>query len=156
MENQEDSTGNYAIFLGNWGDRGSALNRGSEIIARRQAHDQQVLKNPAHVIVLCEANHVVEEMLRRPKRRRSEPSSYEEDEEDDEDPAAVAAKRPSVKPKSEDIQFPKGKRHGSALSERAKQVHHVVRGTETIRHHCSLEQKKLSPKASHVCTLNLS
>jgi hypothetical protein len=63
--NEEPEVGNFGLFVGNWGLRGTlADNRQKQL--RRDTHDRQILKSPAQVIVLCEATAAVEDLLKRP------------------------------------------------------------------------------------------
>ena len=55
--------GNCGLFLGNWGERGTVQNSEYKM-KRRQAHDRQIMKGPAQIIVLLEANAAVADLLR--------------------------------------------------------------------------------------------
>ena len=66
--------GNCGLFLGNWGERGTVQNSEYKI-KRRQAHDRQIMKGPAQIIVLLEANTAVADLLRRPPVQGSPPST---------------------------------------------------------------------------------
>ena len=57
--------GDCGVYLGNWGGRGTVQNSEYKI-KRRQAHDRQIMKGPAQIIVLLEANTAVADLLRRP------------------------------------------------------------------------------------------
>ena len=62
--NSEHEVGNFGLFSGNWGDRGTVV--AGRQVRRRAVHDQALKANPAHNIVLCEATAGVEEVLTTP------------------------------------------------------------------------------------------
>ena len=63
--NSEPEVGNFGLFFGNWGMRGT--NSSQEVRRARQIrHDRQIKKSPAHILVLVEASAAVEDLLRRP------------------------------------------------------------------------------------------
>ena len=59
--------GNCGLFLGNWGER-ATLQDSEAKKKRREAHDRQIMKGPAQMIVLLEANAAVADLLRRDAR----------------------------------------------------------------------------------------
>jgi hypothetical protein len=62
--NEEPEVGNFGLFVGNWGLRGTlGDNRQKQL--RRDTHDRQILKSPAQVIVLCEATAAVGDLLQK-------------------------------------------------------------------------------------------
>lgn len=63
--NAEPEVGNFGLFVGNWGARCSMANDARKR-ANRDRHDRQILKSPAQVLVLCEANEQVEGLLKQP------------------------------------------------------------------------------------------
>ena len=124
-QNAYPNYGNMGFFLGNWGDRGTLLGTQAQQ-ARRKVHDEQVLKHPAHIIILCEANKTVEDLLRDPsKSRRQEDQDEQEAEEDNDEQNASAA----VAAEAYDS-GPMRKREGQALNTRDRAPHFVQRGKE--------------------------
>ena len=71
--NSDHEVGNFGIYLGNWGERGSVNEAGKR--RRRQVHDLQLLKCPAAVVVLCETIGAVLELLRSPAVRPTAPDA---------------------------------------------------------------------------------
>ena len=63
--NEEPEVGNFGLFSGNWGIRGTLADEKQKQL-RRDTHDRQILKSPAQVIVLCEATAAVEALLQKP------------------------------------------------------------------------------------------
>ena len=63
--NDEAEVGNFGLFCGNWGVRGTLANARF----RREIMDRQITRSPGQVIVLCEANADTEELLRQPRSR---------------------------------------------------------------------------------------
>ena len=63
--NSEPEVGNFGLFFGNWGLRGTL---GGASVQRRRTtiEDRQILKNPGQVLILAEATRHVEELLRQP------------------------------------------------------------------------------------------
>ena len=62
--NEEPEVGDFGLFVGNWGLRGTlGDNRQKQL--RRDTHDRQILKSPAQVIVLCEATAAVGDLLQK-------------------------------------------------------------------------------------------
>ena len=59
--NAEPEVGNFGLFLGNWGNRGSVSKNAGR--SKRERHDKQILRNLAQVTVLCEASPAVETLL---------------------------------------------------------------------------------------------
>ena len=61
--NAEPEVGNVGFFCGNWGQRGSIA---GDLFKkkRREAHDRQIMRCPAQVVILCEASAKVEEVLK--------------------------------------------------------------------------------------------
>ena len=57
--------GNFGLFCGNWGQRGT-LGGDARKRQRKKIHDRQILRSPAQVVVLCEATAEVEELLKQP------------------------------------------------------------------------------------------
>ena len=57
--------GNFGLYVGNWGLRGSLKSKES---AKKRAaiHDRQIMGNPGQVLVLAEASATVEELLKLP------------------------------------------------------------------------------------------
>ncbi len=55
--------GNIGIFFGNWGERAADHTKNSKSRHQQQIQDLQILKNPAQVCILCEANRAVAELL---------------------------------------------------------------------------------------------
>ena len=62
--NKEPEVGNFGLHFGNWGCRGRQTDAVSK--RRQKTHDDQIMKSPAQVIVLCEATEYVADMLREP------------------------------------------------------------------------------------------
>ena len=58
--NEEPEVGNFGLFCGNWGKRGSAANELCE------KSDQQIRKCPVQVLVLAETTESMKEMLQLP------------------------------------------------------------------------------------------
>ena len=63
--NNEPEVGNCGIYFGNWGARGTVADK-KEKKLRQAAHDHQIMRNPGHIIILCEANAAVEALLKQP------------------------------------------------------------------------------------------
>ena len=61
--NSDNEVGNFGLYFGNWGTRGSFLSSDKEKGQRRDVQDRQILKSPAQIIILCEANEKVLELL---------------------------------------------------------------------------------------------
>ena len=59
--------GNFGLFFGNWGMRGTVLGPGEQN-KRRDTQDRQILKCPAMVLVLVEASRKIEDLLRQPPK----------------------------------------------------------------------------------------
>lgn len=67
--NDEFERGNINLFFGNWGNRGTVQKKCSQTVQeRRRRHDRQILKAPCMIIMLCEANQAVVEMLKDPSK----------------------------------------------------------------------------------------
>ena len=62
--NSEPEVGNFGLFFGNWGLRGTLGDRTQRL--RREAMDRQILKNPAQVVVVVEASKELEALLQDP------------------------------------------------------------------------------------------
>ena len=62
--NDEWEVGNFGIFFGKWGCRTNALTAKAEAQDRTRVQDKQILKCPAHMMVLCEATEEIEDMLK--------------------------------------------------------------------------------------------
>jgi len=63
--NDEPEVGNFGLFFGNWGLRGTCGGKQVQK-ARRVKQDRQILKNPAQVLVVAEASVQLEGLLRQP------------------------------------------------------------------------------------------
>ena len=73
--NNEPEVGNIGIFCGNWGTRAS-LDCGDDVGVRRSRRsDRQIMRCPAPVLILQEANEDVEEVLKNPAVAAEEPGS---------------------------------------------------------------------------------
>ena len=64
--NKEREVGNCGLYLGNWGQRPSVLTTDAARIARRNAQDLQIQKNPGNVVVILESAAEVATMLASP------------------------------------------------------------------------------------------
>ncbi len=102
--NAEPEVGNFGLYFGNWGNRATLAEKQHQR-RRRDAQDRQVLKSPAQVVILCEANEVVEESLKQP--------------------SVSAPAETAVAETSDDGTHPQ-----SRLERRATHEHWVVRGNE--------------------------
>ena len=60
------------IDFGNWGNH-APLADDAEKRDCRDRHDNQIIRGPAHIVILCEANHDVEEALKRAGEPPAEP-----------------------------------------------------------------------------------
>ncbi len=69
--NDQWEVGNFALMAGNWGLRSTVGGKRPHSV-RRYAHDRQITKSPAQVIVLAEASPAIEELLRRPRSHGTE------------------------------------------------------------------------------------
>jgi hypothetical protein len=63
--NDHHEVGNFALFCGNWGDRGTLGDTAAKK-ARQATHDRQIMKCPGTVLVLLEASEGVTDLLRQP------------------------------------------------------------------------------------------
>ena len=63
LKNACHEVGNIGVFFGNWGTRGTVGGPGAQR-ERIRAMDLQILRSPAHVVILCEANQAVEDLLK--------------------------------------------------------------------------------------------
>ena len=63
--NDDWEVGDFGLFFGNWGTRGSVANTHAKRV-RQETHDRQIMRCPGQGIVLCEATPFVEELLRQP------------------------------------------------------------------------------------------
>jgi hypothetical protein len=63
--NSEPEVGNFGLFLGNWGLRGTVGGQAAQKL-RREVQDRQILKSPAQVLVVLEASRQVEDLLKQP------------------------------------------------------------------------------------------
>jgi len=70
--NSEREVGNCGIYFGNWGLRGSVGTDAQQKL-RTAAHDRQIMKNPAQIIILCETTEKVEELLATPAVEAEKP-----------------------------------------------------------------------------------
>ena len=63
--NKDKELGNFGLYFGNWGTRGTVGGKEEQrkMIIRQ---DRQILRNPGHVVVLAEATERVEDLLRQP------------------------------------------------------------------------------------------
>ncbi len=64
--NNEPEVGNFGLFCGNWGQRGTCGNAASRR-SRRDTQDRQIQRSPAQVVVLAEAAKEIEELLKQPR-----------------------------------------------------------------------------------------
>ena len=64
-QNSDPEVGNFALFFGNWGMRGT-LGGTAKQKAQTAASDLQILKSPGQVIVLVEALQGIEKLLQEP------------------------------------------------------------------------------------------
>ena len=64
--NNEPEVGNFGLFCGNWGQRGTCGNAASRR-SRRDTQDRQIQRSPAQVVVLAEAAKEIEELLKEPR-----------------------------------------------------------------------------------------
>jgi len=73
--NSEPEVGNFGLFSGNWGLRGTVGGKDAQRL-RREIQDRQILRNPGQVVVVVEASRQLEELLQRPPvEGDSEPQS---------------------------------------------------------------------------------
>ena len=63
--NDHPEVGNFSLFCGNWGDRGTLGDTAAKK-ARQATHDRQIMKCPGTVLVLLEASEGVCDLLRQP------------------------------------------------------------------------------------------
>ncbi len=63
--NSEPEVGNFGLFFGNWGVRGTVSGRSAQRL-RRETQDRQILKSPGQVVVVVEASRELEGLLRLP------------------------------------------------------------------------------------------
>ena len=63
--NSEPEVGNFGLFFGNWGMRGTVGGTGAQRL-RREIQDRQILKSPGQVVIVAEATGQLEESLRQP------------------------------------------------------------------------------------------
>ena len=63
--NSEPEVGNFGLFFGNWGLRGTVGGNDAAKL-RRDTQDRQILKSPGQVVVVVEASRELEELLRLP------------------------------------------------------------------------------------------
>ena len=60
--NSEPEVGNFGLFFGNWGTRGTNAGKPAQK-KRRDNQDKQILKSPAQVVIIAEASAELEELL---------------------------------------------------------------------------------------------
>ena len=65
--NQEWQVGTIGIYFGNWGNRSSSGRMTERMQAVWDTHDLQLINAPGQLIMMCEANSIVEDMLRSPQ-----------------------------------------------------------------------------------------
>ena len=77
--NDVNEVGNFGLFFGNWGMRGTVASSNDQK-RQRAIHDRQILKCPGQVIILCEASDEVAKMLAKaPDEASEEPQSRTDD-----------------------------------------------------------------------------
>ena len=63
--NSNWEVGNFGLFFGNWGKRGTAPTD-AEGRNTRETSDRQILRNPGQVVILAEATEAIAQLLREP------------------------------------------------------------------------------------------
>ena len=70
--NKEWEVGNFGLFFGNWGLRGTLGDK--EQTRRRAIQDRQILRNPGQVVMSVEASRQLEPLLQQPPPEEGYPS----------------------------------------------------------------------------------